>query len=110
VNGVTTHEEVSHAVEFSTDALGKPRKLATPEPKAALFTEGIEKEGLTHEEQRMLRMVKNIARDFFAANIYDGLKAKLVHGRLGLEKVDTSTLPKTEKILEPQISTGTFVV
>lgn len=108
MNGKTTHDEVSHAVDFSTGALGKPReeKSAASKQQGALFTDSIEKEDLTHEEQRMLRMVKNISRDFFAANIYDGLKANLVHGRLGLEKIDTASLPKNEKLVESQMSVG----
>lgn len=104
MNGKTTHDEVSNAVDFSTGALGKPRDTTASKPQGALFTDSIEKEELTHEEQRMLRMVKNISRDFFAANIYDGLKANLVHGRLGLEKIDTAGLPKNEKLAEPQMS------
>lgn len=108
MNGKTTHDEVSHAVEFSTGALGKPREEAVVAPKlpGALFTDSIDKEELTHEEQRMLRMVKNISRDFFAANIYDGLKANLVHGELGLEKIDTTGLPKNEKLAESRMTVG----
>ncbi|KAH8691645.1 radH flavin-dependent halogenase [Talaromyces proteolyticus] len=101
VNGKATHNDVSHAVEFSAEALAKSK--ADVELDSKLYTDSIEKEALTHEEQRMLRMVKHVFRDFFAANIYDGLRANLVRGNLGLEKIGTKSVSPDERFVDTAV-------
>ncbi|KUL83536.1 hypothetical protein ZTR_10554 [Talaromyces verruculosus] len=101
VTGKTTHDEVSRAVDFTTEAVGKtkPDDSANSSSQAGpQFTDTIQQGSLTKDEAKVLHMVKNVFKDFFVADVYNGYRAKLERGSLGLEKVNTEALLMGEKL------------
>ncbi|KAI7968178.1 hypothetical protein EIK77_010348 [Talaromyces pinophilus] len=62
------------------------------------FTDTIQQGSLTKDEAKVLHMVKNVFKDFFVADVYNGYRAKLERGSLGLEKVNTEALLVGEKL------------
>lgn len=76
-------EDVSKAVEFTSSVVAKPNGANGAE-KDELQEVG--KDAFTTDEVRVLKMVKNVFKDFFAVDSYFGMVANLERGHLGLVK------------------------
>ncbi|KAM3080828.1 hypothetical protein ACMFMG_004782 [Clarireedia jacksonii] len=87
-------EDVSKAVEFTSSVVAKPNGVNGDNGHNGDKKDGLQevgKDAFTTDEERVLKMVKNVFKDFFAVDSYFGMVANLERGSLGLVKSTTNT-------------------
>ena len=121
VNGQASQAEVSKAVDFTFKAVQRKsleerevvlEKLKAvsdgtfaPNDKQAQEWVGVVKDAFSTDEDRVLKMVKNVFADYFSVDEHGGLVANLEKGNLGLVQLTSEDHTTTNQTtVEP--STG----
>ena len=112
-DGATNEVDIQKAVDFTSKAVGPKEEFtsnntdieginSTKQNLHGQNWEDIKEKSFSAEEAKVMKMVKNVFKDYFQADTYAGKIAKLEHGNLGL--VDLQQ--KQEQQQQPPTTNG----
>ncbi|KAH8585720.1 non-heme halogenase [Bisporella sp. PMI_857] len=93
-------EDISKAVEFTSSVVAKSNGTNGTNGHKADEKDQLQevgKDAFTTDEERVLKMVKNVFKDFFAVDSYYGMVANLERGSLGLVKNMQDTMTEMKQ-------------
>ena len=94
---MTSHADVSKAIDFSYNAVQQKKKLAEGQKEDKFQSvngaeydkngqkwQDVTEDAFSAEEAKVMKMVNNVFADFFSVEKHGGKVARLEHGNLGL--------------------------
>lgn len=106
-DGKVKSSDVHKAVDFTTNAVGRnggtdkniAMAKANGEANGQKWTEELNKDAMSIEESRVLKMVKDTFADYFTVDVYEGMAARLESGNLGLVKAPEEKVEASQTVM-----------